>query len=133
MVLTLNRLGTRRGEPILASMYHHLAHWPAYLALAWAMIAPHDADGSLEQAIADGVAKARVARRARRNATVRPCRAGLASDSRHDTIRGRAVHRRRHCQDDRHLRRTARGHWPRMSVSFQRGIKNAPLRTAHPL
>jgi hypothetical protein len=67
LVLTLNRLGTRRGEPILASMYRHLAHWPAYLALAWATIAPLDADGSLEQAIADAVAKARV--RAARVAT----------------------------------------------------------------
>ena len=67
LVLTLNRLGTRRGEPILASMYRHLAHWTAYLALAWAMIAPLDADGSLEQAIADAVAKARV--RAARVAT----------------------------------------------------------------
>ena len=66
-MLTLNRLGTRRGEPILASMYRHLAHWPAYLALAWAMIAPLDADGWLEQAIADAVAKARV--RAARVAT----------------------------------------------------------------
>jgi hypothetical protein len=67
LVLTLNRLGTRRGEPILATMYRHLAHWPTYLALAWAMIAPLDADGSLEQAIADAVAKARV--RAARVAT----------------------------------------------------------------
>ena len=67
LVLTLNRLGTGRGDPILASMYRHLAHWPAYLALAWAMIAPLDADGWLEQAIADAVAKARV--RAARVAT----------------------------------------------------------------
>ena len=60
LVLTLNRLGTRRGNPLLASMYRHLA-------LAWAMIAPLDTDGSLEQAIADAVAKARV--RAARVAT----------------------------------------------------------------
>jgi hypothetical protein len=59
LVLTLNYLGTRLGDPILASMYRHLAHWPAYLALAWAMIAPLDTDGSLERAIADAVAKAR--------------------------------------------------------------------------
>jgi hypothetical protein len=59
LVLTLNRLGTRRGDPILASMYRHLAHWPGYLALIWAMIAPLDADGSLEQTIADAAAKAR--------------------------------------------------------------------------
>jgi hypothetical protein len=67
LVLTLNRLGTPRGDPIIASMYRHLAHWPAYLALAWAMIAPLNADGSLDQAIADAVAKARV--RAARVAT----------------------------------------------------------------
>jgi uracil phosphoribosyltransferase len=48
-------------------MYRHLAHWTGYLALAWAMIAPLDTDGSLEQAIADAVAKARV--RAARVAT----------------------------------------------------------------
>jgi len=60
LVLTLNRLGTRRSDPILASMYRHLAHWPSYLALAWAMIAPRDADGSLERSIADAVTKARV-------------------------------------------------------------------------
>ena len=67
LVLTLNRLGTRRADPILASMYRHLAHWTGYLALAWAMIAPLDTDGSLEQAIDDAVAKARV--RAARVAT----------------------------------------------------------------
>ena len=67
LVLTLNRLGTRRGDPILASMYRHLAHWPTYLALAWAMIAPLDANGSLERSIADAAAKARA--RAARVAT----------------------------------------------------------------
>src|SRR5436309_1593830 len=120
LVLTLNRLGTRRGEPILASMYRHLAHWPAYLALALGDDRParrrRVARAGDRQCRGEGAG----ARRARRNATVRPYRAGLASDPRHDTIRGRAVHRRRHCQDDRHLRRTARGHWPSMSVSFQR-------------
>jgi hypothetical protein len=66
LVQRLNRLGTR-GDPILASMYRHLAHWPAYLALTWAMIAPLDADGSLERAIAHAGAKARA--RAARVAT----------------------------------------------------------------
>jgi len=59
LVLTLNRLGTRRDNPILASMYRHLAHWPSYLALIWAIIAPLDANGSLGRSIADAVAKAR--------------------------------------------------------------------------
>jgi hypothetical protein len=67
LVLRLNRLGTRRDDAILASMYRHLAHWPAYLALIWAIIAPLDADGSLERSIADAAAKARV--RAARVAT----------------------------------------------------------------
>src|SRR5258708_6309915 len=47
LVLMLNRLGTRRGDPVLASMYRHLAHWPPYLALAWTIVAPLDADGRL--------------------------------------------------------------------------------------
>jgi len=55
LVLTLNRLGTRREQPILASMYRHLAYWPAYLALIWALIAPLDADGSLDRAIAEAL------------------------------------------------------------------------------
>jgi hypothetical protein len=42
-VLTLNRLGTRRDNPVLASMYRHLAYWPGYLAVNWALIAPLDA------------------------------------------------------------------------------------------
>lgn len=58
LVLTLNRLGTRRDNPVLASMYRHLAYWPQYLALSWAVIAPLDADGSLGDAIADGLGKA---------------------------------------------------------------------------
>ena len=85
LVLTLNRLGTRRGDPILASMYRHLAHWPAYLALAWAMIAPLDTDGSLEQAIADAVAKAR--ERAARVATQLCVPAEWASPTARATIR----------------------------------------------
>jgi len=64
LVLSLNRLGTHRETPVLASMYRHLAYWPVYLALSWALIAPLDADGSLERAIADALtgARARAAR-----------------------------------------------------------------------
>ena len=58
LVVMLNRLGTRRDNPVLASMYRHLAYWPGYLALSWVLIAPLDADGFLEQAIADTLAKA---------------------------------------------------------------------------
>jgi hypothetical protein len=59
LVLILNRLGARRENPILASMYRHLAYWPAYLALSWALIAPLDADGSLDRAIAGVLETAR--------------------------------------------------------------------------
>jgi hypothetical protein len=36
-----------------------LAHWPPYLALAWTMMAPLDADSRLDDAISDTLAKAR--------------------------------------------------------------------------
>jgi hypothetical protein len=58
LVLALNRLGTRRDTPILASMYRHLAHWPEYLALAWTLVAPLDADRRLDRAVANATAKA---------------------------------------------------------------------------
>jgi len=60
LVLMLNHLGTRQRDPVLASMYRHLAHWPPYLALAWTIVAPLEADGRLGPAIDDAVAKARV-------------------------------------------------------------------------
>lgn len=59
LIITLNRLGTGHERPILASMYRHLAYWPTYLALIWAIIAPLEADGSLARSIADTKAKAR--------------------------------------------------------------------------
>jgi len=59
LVRILNRLGTRQSNPILASMYRHLAYWPAYLALAWTLIAPLDANGSLNRLIAAALKRAR--------------------------------------------------------------------------
>lgn len=59
LVLALNRLGAQRDDPILASMYRHLAHWPSYLALAWTLVAPLQADGRLDGAIREAVTKAR--------------------------------------------------------------------------
>jgi hypothetical protein len=59
LVLILNQLGTRRENAILASMYRHLAYWPAYLALAWTLIAPLDEDGTLDRLIAHAVKKGR--------------------------------------------------------------------------
>jgi hypothetical protein len=71
LVMRLNRLGTRSDSPILASMYRHLAHWPAYLALIWTILAPLDADGSLSRSNADVLAKTRV-RGARLATRLRP-------------------------------------------------------------
>jgi hypothetical protein len=59
LVLTINRLGAVHHQPILASMYRHLAHWPAYLALVWTMLAPLGFDQRLDHAIEDAIAQAR--------------------------------------------------------------------------
>ena len=69
LVIRLNQIGTVALDPVLASLYRNLAHWPAYLALAWTVLAPLDA-GGLQSAIGDVRAAARV-----RAATI----AGLAS------------------------------------------------------
>lgn len=52
LVLALNRFGARPDEPILATMYRHLAYWPGLLALMHAGFAPLAADGRLASAIA---------------------------------------------------------------------------------
>lgn len=59
LVRRLNMLGERADGTVVASMYRHLAHWPAYLALAWASVAPLDADGRLDAAIAAGLEQGR--------------------------------------------------------------------------
>ncbi|HKM71787.1 MAG TPA: hypothetical protein VJX94_17305, partial [Stellaceae bacterium] len=59
LVLAINGLGAIHREPLLASMYRHLAHWPAYLALAWTMLAPLEIDQRLDRAIEAAIAKAR--------------------------------------------------------------------------
>ncbi len=58
LVRALNRLGATSPEPVLASMYRNLAHWPGFLALAWTILAPLHEDGRLARAIADGLALA---------------------------------------------------------------------------
>ena len=58
LVLRLNRIGAAGQDPVLASMYRNLAHWPGYLALAWALLAPLDASGALAAAIEDALAQA---------------------------------------------------------------------------
>jgi hypothetical protein len=51
LVLRLNRFGDPR-QVILASMYRHLAHAPAFLTRLESVLAPVVADGSLVRAIA---------------------------------------------------------------------------------
>ena len=50
--LRLNRFGDSAEPLILASMYRHLAHAPAFLERLEAALAPVQADGSLDRAIA---------------------------------------------------------------------------------
>ena len=57
LVLRLNRFGDPR-QLILASMYRHLAHAPAFLRQIEAVLAVVEADGSLAHAIADNRADA---------------------------------------------------------------------------
>jgi hypothetical protein len=59
LVLAINGLGAIHRKPILASMYRHLAHWPAYLALVWTALAPLDFDHRLDRAIEAAIAQAR--------------------------------------------------------------------------
>lgn len=59
LVTALNRMGSDRTAPVLASMWRNLAHWPPFLALAWPVLAPLDADGRLERAVAGGLTLAR--------------------------------------------------------------------------
>lgn len=59
LVERLNLLGERDHGRIVASMYRHLAHWPSFLALAWAMLAPLDAAGRLGPPIAANLTAAR--------------------------------------------------------------------------
>jgi hypothetical protein len=63
LVLALNRIGASNDAPVLASMYRHLAHWPAYLALAWAMVASLESNDRLDTAIVDVLGKARASGR----------------------------------------------------------------------
>jgi len=50
-VVRLNRFGDRAQPLILASMYRHLAHAPAFLQRLETVLAPAQADGSLDRAI----------------------------------------------------------------------------------
>ena len=63
LVLAMNRIGASNDAPVLASMYRHLARWPAYLALAWTMVAPLESNIRLDTAIVDVLGKARASGR----------------------------------------------------------------------
>ena len=88
LVLRLNRFGDPQ-QVILASMYRHLAHAPAFLRQVEAALAPVEADGSLARAIvanrADAHERAKVLARAI-DAAGRPCRARSRPASRPSSI-----------------------------------------------
>ncbi len=58
-ILRLNQFGDRAQPLILASMYRHLAHTPAFLQRLETALAPVQADGSIDRAIATNRAAAR--------------------------------------------------------------------------
>jgi hypothetical protein len=51
MVLALNTFGARPDEPILATLYRHLAHWPGLLALIHGGFAPLEVSGEIRRSI----------------------------------------------------------------------------------
>lgn len=61
LIWELNRLGQTctTGDPVLATMYKHVAAWPGFLCLAWAALAPLHGNGVLAQLAADAAASAR--------------------------------------------------------------------------
>jgi hypothetical protein len=48
LVAELNGFGEDTEPQLIASMYRHLAYWPAYLALVRTMLVPLQADGRLD-------------------------------------------------------------------------------------
>lgn len=48
LVRDFDRFGRLGDSPAIASLYRHLAHWPAFLALAYAALRPRHLDGSLK-------------------------------------------------------------------------------------
>jgi hypothetical protein len=57
LIADLNAIGGR--DDIKATMYRHLAHWPAYLALIEALLAPFEASGGLEPLIRVAIGEGR--------------------------------------------------------------------------
>ena len=58
LVLALNQFGADRPDPILASMYRHLAYWPDLLAAIAASLRPLQAANLLRPAISQTLAQA---------------------------------------------------------------------------
>ncbi len=58
LVYRLNAIGDP-DHKVIASMYRHLAHWPAFLALVWERLAPLAADGRIDGIIADNLVTGR--------------------------------------------------------------------------
>ena len=48
LIEELNRFGEDSEPSLIASMYRHLAYWPAYLALVRTMLVPFQVDGQLD-------------------------------------------------------------------------------------
>lgn len=57
-VLALNQFGAGRPDPILASMYRHLAYWPDLLTALAAALRPLEAANQLRPAITEALAQA---------------------------------------------------------------------------
>ena len=57
----LNRFGAAPDEPGLATLWRHLAHWPALLAVIHAGLAPRQQDGTIQRAIQQVLARAQAA------------------------------------------------------------------------
>ena len=55
LILKINMLADRHQGRIVASMYLHLAHWPGFLALSYAQLAPLAADGSISKMVESAV------------------------------------------------------------------------------
>lgn len=79
-VVVLNRVGSRKSQPLLASMYRQLAHWPPFLsAAARVLLGPH-LEGGAEKAVAMALAQARIRGGALpRVAGVPPLRPGMVA------------------------------------------------------
>lgn len=55
----LNRVGSRKSQPLMASMYRQLAYWPPFLSVAARLLIGPHIDGLVEQAVAAALVQAR--------------------------------------------------------------------------